>query len=135
MILPLFVPGVLPAPATTGQNVVLPKRDTLRVTGIPTVVKQPSESITLIIDFGNLLSTGETISSVDSVTPDATSLLVGSSTSIVTSTTTGAASAAVAVRVAAGTNGVTYGVYVRVGTNKSNIHEGDFNVQMKETDK
>ncbi len=96
----------------------------------PSCVKQPGESRLYSFDFSALLATGETLSSVNSVTyvgdgdPADTALTLSGSSAIVGKTVT--------QRILAGTSGVRYKVTTRVTTSLGNILEGEGILQVKD---
>jgi hypothetical protein len=80
------------------------------------LTKQPTETRTYSIDFVNLLSSTETITSVVSVTATPSGLTLG--TGVVSGTS-------VAFRVSGGTDGTLYNLRVIVNTSSANVLEGD----------
>ena len=86
-----------------------------------TLIKRPGESILFTFDFTALLNSGETISSVSSVTqinpnsPDAADLTLGSPTDN--------DAAYAQCRISGGTDGYTYPVICTVTTSASNTRQ------------
>lgn len=92
-------------------------------TGLPYLTKQPSEDRLYEMDFAALLASGETISSVSSITQSARGNVQGS-TSL--SIGTGSASGSnVRFRISGGTDGEDYKITVVVTTSQGNTLEGD----------
>lgn len=90
----------------------------------PTLTKQPAESRLFEMDFAAMLATGETLSSVSSVTAAPAGL-----------TLTGAASASgtsAFQRIEGGTAGVTYRVTFVVVTSNGNTLEGEGNLAVRD---
>ncbi len=82
--------------------------------------KQPFESRVYTMDFGNLMSTGETISTVA-----VTSELRGGGSSTLSISSETISVQTILMTIGAGTNGKTYRVEVRVTTSGPQSLEGD----------
>ena len=93
------------------------------VTAPEILVKQPSEDRQVTMDFSNLLSTSETISSISSVSHE----LRGGGVSDLTvyNEAKGSDSTTVTFWVSGGTNNNTYRIEIVVVTNASQTIEGD----------
>lgn len=81
-----------------------------------TLVKQPSESRLYDFEFANLLASGVTLSSVQSLTADSAGLTLGSAT---------VSGTRVQVRIGAGTHGATYKLTCIAVDSQSNVLEAE----------
>ena len=102
----------------------------MSVTASDNVIKQPSESILYTFNFTALLSSGETLSSVTSLTEDGTSdLTIGTATvntaAVTVDGTTIAIGMAVQARISGGTDGEAYRLECICTTSDSNTRELD----------
>ena len=86
------------------------------VTALQRLTKQPAEILKMGMEFSPLLSSGETLSSVSSVTADSTTITIGSGTISGTQ---------VQFLVTGGTDGKGYRIEVIVVTSTSNTREAD----------
>jgi len=84
---------------------------------VPSVIKQPAESRLFTMEFAALLATGETLAGVTSVTDDPTGTLT------LTGETYSGSQAS--VRIAGGTDGVTYKITFVVTTSAGNTLEAE----------
>ena len=89
--------------------------------------KQPSEKFKIEIDFSNLITSPETISSIDVkaylFSTDVTSTVIDTSSYTGTS---------IYVTVKSGTDGLTYKITVKATTSTGNIFEYDVNMIVKD---
>ena len=93
----------------------------MAVTAPQILEKQPSETRTYSMLFNNLLATGETISSITSVTSE----LRGGGTSDLTISGETISGTAINFSIAGGTHGKVYRIEVKVVTSASETLEGD----------
>ena len=91
------------------------------VTAPQHLIKQPSETRTYTMDFANLMSTGETISSIDSVTSE----LRGGGSSNLTLSNETISSQTVTLDISGGTHCKVYVVEVQITTSNGQKLEGD----------
>lgn len=79
-----------------------------------TLVKQPAESLDYYIDFTNLLASGDSLSSINTVTGTPTGLTIAS---------TAISGTKVSMQISGGTDGTIYLVEANVDTTLGNTHE------------
>lgn len=94
-------------------------------TGLPVLVKQPSESREYDLDFTALLVPGETIAGITSVGSTIMGKVVGSADVSIGSSSITSDSLKVRVRISGGTNGEDYKITAVVTTNQGNTVEGE----------
>ena len=94
---------------------------TCSVTAPERVVKQPSEVRQYIMTFANILASGETISTIVSVTHE----VRGGGTSDLTVYNEVATTNEVSTWISGGTNNVTYRIEITVTTSEGQTLEGD----------
>ena len=95
------------------------------VTAPEILIKQPSEVVTFSMDFTNLLASGETLSSVTSVTPTPTGPTI--SGEVVNGAATG-----VDFSISGGTDGASYRIEATVVTSASNTRICDGILKVKD---
>ena len=92
---------------------------------LPTLEKQPSESLLYDMDFVGRLDDGETITAVSSVTASpADELTIG---------TASYSGTRAQFRISGGTAGVTYKITVVITTSASNTREGEGNLFVRDS--
>ncbi len=91
------------------------------ITANQRLCKQPAEKRKFSMDFSNLLATGESITTISSVTSE--EIDGGASDLVITGQTLNGAS--VEMFIESGTSGKTYRVEITVNTNGSQILQGD----------
>lgn len=91
---------------------------------LPTLEKQPSESLLYDMDFVGRLDDGETITAVVSATGSPSGLTIGSASYSGTRAQ---------FRISGGTAGVTYKITVVITTSASNTREGEGNLFVRES--
>jgi hypothetical protein len=92
-------------------------------------VKRPAENKTYSIDFKNIIPSGETITSVDSVVATAVGLVA--ETSALAVGTTGSSSTTVNVKLSAGTDGENYEVAITVTDANGDVHADDVMIKVR----
>ena len=113
------------------------------VTAIETWLKQPDESILYLIDYTHLLASGETLTGTPTVTAEiegtgaeATGLTLSAKAVNTVAKTkrngTIAIGKGIEVRIAGGTDGVTYRIESSCGTTASNTFAGDVILDVKD---
>ena len=93
----------------------------MSVTAAQHLEKQPSEVRTYTMNFGNLMATGETISTIASVTSE---LRGGGSSNLVLASET-ISGQTVTLVISGGTHGRTYRVEIKITTSNGQTLEGD----------
>ena len=91
---------------------------------IPTLEKQPADSLLYDMEFVGRLAEGETLTAVSSVTAAPSGLTVG---------TPSYSGTRAQVRLGGGTGGVTYKVTIVVTTSASNTIEGEGNLFVRDS--
>ena len=94
-------------------------------TGLHALIKQPGEARLYHIPFTQELRTGETISSVTSVTQTNMGEVTGSTALTIGTPTLNASADIVQVRISAGTDGEHYKITATVATSQSDTIEVD----------
>lgn len=92
--------------------------------GIPTLVKQPTESRLYTFEFAANLVEGETIASVDSVTVAPSGLTLNGPASF--------AGTKAFQRIEGGLDGTVYKVTIRITTSAGNVLEGEGNLRVQD---
>lgn len=95
-----------------------------RVSAPQTLFKKSTETRLYIMDFSNLMVSGETIES-SSPAPAVTSERMGGGTSTLSITSVGISGQAVTMTIASGTNGARYQVNTLISTSSGQILDGD----------
>ena len=100
-----------------------------KTSGLLFEVKRPTENKTYSINFKNIIPSGQTISSVDSVVATATGLVT--ETLALAVGTTSFTSTTVNAKLSAGTDGENYEVAVTVTDTNGDIHADDVMIKVR----
>lgn len=92
-------------------------------------VKRPAENKTYSINFKNIIPSGETITSVDSVVATAVGLVA--ETSALAVGTTGFTGTTVNAKLSAGTDGENYEVAITVTDTSGDVHADDVMIKVR----
>lgn len=91
---------------------------------LPTLEKQPTESLLYDMDFVGRLEDGETLTAVSAVTGSPSGLTIG---------TASYSGTRAQFRISGGTSGTTYKITVTVTTSASNTLEGEGNLFVRDS--